>query len=206
MTKTLYQRTWRVQVGNLDISDLDIAFSVEKSTKREPNTCDLKVWNLSQDNRSKIETEDDLTVYLRAGYKSDGDPPPVLFVGDVRRAFSEVDGVDVVTTLQARDKGRAYQQARLNKSYGPGTSIVQVLRDAVDALGIGRGNLSDFSFSLSNGSQNFNQGYVASGQAHRVVSNLLRGCGYRFSVQNGSLQIMRRGQPLQLRFCLRLVG
>lgn len=202
MGNPLFQRTWRVTVGGLNVSELDLTFDVEKSTKREPNTAEINVYNLSETSRSKISEEEDPTVTLRAGYEADGDQPPVLFVGDARRIFTAADGIDFVTTIQARDLGRAYQAARMNKSYGPGTPISTALRDAVDALGVGRGNLSEFDVTLSNGARNFATGFVASGQAHRVLNSLVRGAGLRWSIQNGSLQLMQRRQALQTRAVL----
>lgn len=196
--RALFGRTWALSVGELDVSELDLSFSIEKSTKREPNTCEVRVHNLSPDSRAEIEGARGPRVVLRAGFEDDGDPPPVLFSGDARLQWTERDGTDFVTHVQARDGGRAYAEARVSRAYGPGVAVRDVLADAVDALEIGRGNLGEFSTAaLRTGATRFEDGYVVDGPARGVINTILRGAGLRWSVQNGALQIMRIGQALQ---------
>ena len=200
----LFDRRWYLSIGTLDVSDLDLGFTVERSTRREPNTAEIRIWNLSRDSRALVEDTPNARVVLRAGYAEDGDPPPVLFVGDKRRAWTERDGPDFVTIVQSRDGGRAYNQARISRSYAPGTPVRSVLVDVVEAMGIGRGNLDEFSsaYALRNGADSFPDGFVASGPVRNVLDDLVRGAGLRWSVQNGALQLQRRGTPLQTRAVL----
>ncbi len=201
----LFERLWEVKVNGLDVSGLDSSFQIFKSTKREPNTCQLSVINLSADTRQQLEELDNPRIEVKAGYVPDaavpGAPPRIstLFVGDARSLTTEHDGITAVTTFEARDRGRAYQRARINQSFAAGSTVEQVLRAAVLALGVGEGNLSDFTagLALENGAGVFPEGYVASGSAQRVVDEIVRGAGLRWSVQNGVLTIRRRGQPLQ---------
>lgn len=182
-------------MGSLDLSDVDLAFRVERSVRREPNLAEIRVWNLSPTSRATVEAGG--IVSLRAGYED----PPMLFRGDSRRVWTARDGIDVVTTIQARDGGRAYSESRIARSYGAGTRPVSVLRDVVAAMDIGEGNLADFesSFAMRNGSAVFAGGYVAHGSCRSVLNDLVRSAGLRWSVQNGSLQILRQGVPLQSR-------
>lgn len=196
----LYQRAWTVRVDNMDLSGLHGDFSVFKSDKREPNTAEIKIFGLASDTRSRLEGSRDLPITLGAGYQGDTDPP-ILFVGDSRSARSSRDGAEIITTIQARDFGRLYQQARLIRSYGPATPVVNVLRDLVRAMGVGEGNLAEFAaaFQLRNGMTNFPDGYAIQGPVRRSMDALLRGAGLRWSIQNNALQIQRQGQPLQTR-------
>ena len=194
-----FGRTYLVTVGDVDVSALDVQFDVVKSTKSEPNTCELRIFNLSPDTRASVEAEDAPRMVVRAGYEADGDPPPMLFTGDARRVYTEREGLDLVTTIQGSDRGRDIQTARISKSYNPGTAVTTVLRDAVSALGIGEGNLSEFlaSYSMRNGSTEFADGYVADGPARLVLDALVRAANLRWSVQNGNLQLLQTGQALQ---------
>lgn len=194
----LFDRRWSLQIATLDVSSLDLAFSVERTTKRAPNSATIRVWNLNADARSISETGDPRVVVLRAGYVEDGDPTPVIFVGDVRSVVSAPEGVDWVTTITARDGGAAFSEARLARAYAPGTSVSRPLLDAVDALGIGRGNLAEYlaDLTLRGGETTLPQGFVADGPARRTLDALLRGSGLRWSIQAGALQIQRAGEPL----------
>lgn len=195
----LFGRKWKITAGDVDVSAFDPVFDIVKSTAREPNTCEVTLRNLSAATRARIENASPLRVVVRAGYEEDGDPPPLLFNGDARHAFSDRDGLEIVTTIQASDGGRDLQTARISRSYPPGTEVAQVLRDTVDALGIGAGNLADFvtSYESRNGSRTFPDGFAAAGPARRVLQGLTRAAGLRWSVQNGALQLLRVGQPLQ---------
>lgn len=197
--RPLEDRRWVLSIGDLDVSKLDLSFKVTKSTTREPNTAEIRVVNLGRSNRITVESAERPTVILRVGYKADGDPPPVLFVGNARRVYTERETSDYVTTIQSSDGGREMFEARVARSYAPGVEVVAVLGDAVDALGLGRGNLPDFeaAYSLRTSSRTFPDGFVASGPARRLVDSLTRSAGLRWSVQNGAIQLMQRGQPLQ---------
>ena len=193
---TLYQRAWSAKIHTLDVSDLDLEFKIEKSIRREPNTCELRIWNLSESSRGVVSEVRRPEIEVRAGYVTEG-RPPVIFRGSAR-VLHTLDGVDGVTVANGRDGGREYQVSRVSKAYRPGVRVITVLRDAVEALGVGFGNLNEFEdLSLSNGADTFSDGYVAHGSASRVVSDILRGSGLRWSIQNGSIQILRRRQPLQ---------
>lgn len=192
----LFGREWYLSVGSLDLTDLDLAFKVTRSVRREPNLAEIRIWNLSPETRAAIDR--DQIVVLRAGYED----PPTLFRGEIRDVRTERDGqADFVTVVQARDGGRAYNDARMSRAYAPGTPALRVLRDAVAALEIGEGNLADFAsaYALRTGSDGFADGYVAAGPARRVLDALARGAGLRWSVQNGALQLMEQGRPLQRR-------
>ena len=198
MTRALFDRRWQVTVGDLDVSELDLEFTIQKDTKRTPNEAQLVIYNMNEDSRSRAENTTPRRVVIRAGYKQDGDPPPTLFVGDARRVYSEVDGLDVITEVEARDAGNAWINGRMSKSYAPGVSVSRVLRDAVEILGIGEGNIDDFADqAMINGASTFPDGFVATGPARLVIQEIVRGQGLRWSVQGGALQIMRRRQPLQ---------
>lgn len=194
----LRDRRWSLQVATLDLTGLDIAFRVEKSTKRTPNKAEIRVWNLNETSRSIVETGDPRVVILRAGYAEDGDPPPVIFLGDIRKARTEIDGVDVVTVIPGRDGGAAFSDARISKVYPAGTQVTRAIRDAVDALGIGPGNLSEFeaALALRGGASVFPDGYVANGPARSTLDALIRGAGLRWSIQGGALQVQSRGGAL----------
>lgn len=192
----LFDRQWRLRVGSLDLSDLDLSFKIERSTHRLPNAAEIKVWNLSRETRARIESGQQ--VVLHAGFED----PPVIFAGDIRYVWSSRDNVDTITTITARDGGRAYSDAIASLTFASGTSIVTVLRECISAMDIGAGNLEDFSYSLRSGIGQFADGFAAHGPAHRTLNDILRGCGFRWSVQHGALQIQRHGRALQTRAVL----
>lgn len=199
----LYKRDWAIQLGTLRIVGLDLSFKVFKSAKREPNTAEISVYNLSEDHRQQIEEARGLAVMVWAGYADPG--ASLIFSGDVmdattpRRgsAASEDDGPDFVTMVSAQDGGSAYRQARVSRSFGPGVAVGTVLRAALEAMGVGEGNLADFeNAGLEGAGRTFPEGTVLDGAAHRELAGIVQSMGLRWSIQNGVLQLQRRRTPL----------
>lgn len=198
----LFGRTWLLTVGGTDLTDLDLAFKVERTTRRTLGSAEIRVWNLSRSTRATVEAAaaEHAVVVLRAGLGNA--EPPVIFRGDARQAFTARDArTDLVTTIVARDGGTAFAEGRTSRSYAPGTPVSTVLRDVVHDLGIGEGNLADYlsSLTLRNGAQGFGDGFVAAGPARRLLDHIIRGAGLRWSIQGGALQIQARGAPLPAR-------
>jgi hypothetical protein len=50
---TQFDRTVEVQVDVIKIVDLDMSFRVTKTLKKEPNTCELTIYNLNPEGRTR---------------------------------------------------------------------------------------------------------------------------------------------------------
>lgn len=198
----LFSRQWRLQVGSVlidatgDEQPLDIEFEVEKSTAREPNTVSISVYNLNSSHRDQLKDANRVGVILEAGYR--GGELTTIFSGDLRDVESSWDGLDVVTKLEGEDGGNSYREARLQRSFAAGTPVLTVLRAAVEAMGIGEGNLRELSeLAIEDTGSTYPEGTVLSGPARRAVDRLVRSCGYQWSIQDGNFQIRQRGRPVR---------
>jgi len=189
----LYNRIWKFQVGNLDVSHLDGIFQIKRSLRRQTNTCDLRIYNLTAEHVAQLRNENELFVEVRAGYEVDGEPT-ILFRGNAREQASvSTEKTEIILDVTARDGGTSNFR-RINRSYDPGTPLRTVLTDLTNEMGIGIGNLNDFiNERLTTSSQDrFTQGVVASGPAYRLLDRIIRSQGLRWSIQNGNLQILRQ--------------
>ncbi len=201
----LFNRDWRVQVGEVLVEKpLRVAFEVERTTRPQPNTATIRIYNLARSTRNRLQQEERATVSLEAGF--DGDTSQI-FQGQVVRARAnqtrpsrvERDALDIVSIVEAADSGQEYREARVSRSYEPGVSITRVLRDCASALGVGAGNVREVEAlaALSGGETTYTAGTVLSGQTSRELTRILASYGLRWSVQHGALQVQRRGEPLQ---------
>jgi hypothetical protein len=219
----LFRRRWRVTVDTIEFSQLDISAKIEKSTDDKPNTCELSIWNLSEQHRQQIaelnppsaqvsvtakakekaaarkKATKGIPVMIEAGY-GDGldDDLSLLWLGDLRYAHSERQGPDWVTKLEAGDGEKAYQNARMNVSYGPKTPVDVALRAMVRALGLGEGNVEATvnRLKLAGGGTMFPQGVVLAGSVSRLLNNFARSADLEWSIQNGAVQFIDRGKAL----------
>jgi hypothetical protein len=195
--------------GTAGKSTLDLAFEVQKSIKREPNTCSLTIFNLNPDHRKQLEA-----LSLKPLKTANGQPPTpdkrkgkiraelevgyvgnthLVFRGDLRRASSTYDGTTWATTIEGDDGGRDVLRSRVSRSFGVGTALDVVVRAACDALGIGTGNMDEVQADLG---LVFPEGTVLTGSASVELDRILHSAGLAYSIQNGVLQVVRRGKGL----------
>jgi hypothetical protein len=206
VTGELRRRRWRVEVLTsagggqarvVDVSELDVEFSVTKDLTRQPNKATVKIWNLARERRASLANAlangTGVFVRVHAGYIATGIHQ--LFVGDVRKLTGERSGTDVVTAIEARDAGAHLRSARIARSFAPGTSAEAVVRAAAAALEVGEGNLATYAPGIRLADEtSLREGFVAHGSAARVLDELLRAADLRWTVQDGALQIRPRAQ------------
>ena len=119
---------------------------------------------------------------------------PLLFGGDVREIWSTREGPDWVTTLSAGD-GDAASTARVNKAYGPGTPLRFAIEQVAGELGLGLGQLpAELSTAaLWDGGRQFASGVVLSGNGYKQLTRLLTAAGYRWTVQDSEIVVVKLG-------------
>lgn len=207
----LYNRLWRVTVGTigenggtLDVSALDLEFKILRTIKKEPNKATLTLYNVNPDHRAALLKRNKpnklsgVTVTVEAGYKSTG--ASLLLSMDMRDAGTTKDGEDYKTIITGDDGGRSFREARFNKQYTTGTSVSQIIKDCADAMGIGTGNVATGAnaASIAGLGQNIPHTFTASGSAQSSLDRIVRSAGLRWSVQNGSIQLLKKSTPLNL--------
>lgn len=189
----LFRRTCVAVVDTLRVEGLRMSFRVQKTTKREPNTLELKIYNLSEQTRARLQGVG-VPVILSAGYLGNA---AVIFQGDSRTIDHLREGVEWITRIRCGDGERAYQWSHFSESFAPGTSVADVIRGAAKALGLNLGNLEDElgRGAFRGGLTQFAHGYTAHGKAGLELDKLLRTVGLSWSVQDGALQILRGSDP-----------
>lgn len=200
----LFDRKWRIRIDDFETDILDVSFEIEKTIGHKPNTCSLNVYNLSESHRRQLEQ---LNVYrksrpgrirveVEAGY---AEGTSLIFRGDLRTAISKQEVSSWLTHIEGEDGGRAVRWSRVNRSFPPGTPIATVIRALAQAMGVGEGNANDVAASSQflTGGDTFAEGTVLSGPAPDQLRTILRSLGLTYSIQDGVLQVLRRGNALQ---------
>lgn len=217
------------QAQNLLISNLDMAFRVERTLDAHSDTLELTIYNLSEQHRNQLLATDVVTVQLEAGYRSRLLPPvvdvsldntlpppmplPLLFGGDLRQVrhhrgidddliFSHRECADWITELKSGDGDKA-KKLRINKAFGPGTPLRFAIEQVASELGLGADQLlhgagpAENLFTLADGSTQFVNGVVLSGNGYDQLKRLLENAGYRWYIQNNEICVVKVvGGPL----------
>lgn len=179
----LFSRAVRVIAGTLEITGLRVQFRVKKTLSKEPNECELSIYNLNEEHRRAVETKG-LSVRIEAGYVGN---VAQIFVGDVRHAEHVREKADWVTRLQLGDGERAYRHARVSESFKAGNSLGSVFRKVADSLGVDATKAQGIVDALQ---RQFTQGTSVFGKASTELDRLLSGTGLEWSIQDGELQVL----------------
>lgn len=187
----LFERVVELRVGDTDITELDIAFEIEKDESPEPNPCHIEVYNLGPENRATLSKYQCVPVLLKAGYKGQ---VGVIFQGDMLRCHHVKESASWKTVLASGEGALAMQTKRINKSYAKGTPIKTVIEDLARQMGLPLGSAVDNFKELS---ETLSKSFAASGNPMKDVTRILMGKQFNVSVQNQSLQLRRKTEPLQ---------
>lgn len=168
-----------------EAESLKISFDVDRDLSQETNKLKLKLWNLKDESRAKIEKED-LKLELYAGYKENGGAKK-MFAGSVIRAVSVDEGKDVTTELQASDGQVAIRDTILSLSYAPGTSSQIIVKAISDGMGLPLVVGEGVEFVA------YDNGYSFVGKGADALDEICKGQGLDWSIQNSVLQVILAG-------------
>lgn len=211
----LFNRQFAITVRGLILSsktldpltahkNLRATFRVERTSKPEPNTAEVVIYNLSPDSRSLLSEESDVPATIEAGYFGTQASPNKTFEffrGNVVSVATTRQAVDWVTKIQLSDGGKAFRKARINEPYrknSPKTAMISKLVDAFGAEGVQPGNaLQKLTAPMRPGvSATFNKGGVISGRVERRFDELVREFGFEWSIQDSQLQVVEPLLPI----------
>lgn len=118
----------------LFISGLKISFSIQKSMSWSINSANIKIWNLSANNRSALANFGD-RVTLYAGYKQDTGTQ-VLFVGNTTTIQHVFDQPDIITVLECGDGELVINNPPISLSYVSSIQVRQIIIDVAKLMGL----------------------------------------------------------------------
>lgn len=200
----LFGRRYRLVIdGVAEITELDVAFRITKSTKKQPNKAEIDVYNLSDDTRAKLENKRDqlgklktpVKVDFHAGYRDD---MSLIFAGDMHTIVTTKENTDFVTKMYAGDGLAQTRQARVSFGVKKGTRFTDVFKKIAQGGGFDLGNLVSVTSDakIEDMGSTFPEGTVVDGSAYDELTRLASDAGYEVSIQDRALQFKKKGQAL----------
>ena len=185
-----FNRTMALVVGQggqqgFEITNLRVAFEIVKSDSRNPNKSTIRIFNLSPSSRRAIE-KPDVRCVLRAGYEEESGPLE-CFNGNVTFSWTAKEGPDIITTLELGDGIVAYRDSVVSIGYGAGATSRQIIEQIASRMGLPLQMPNDAP------SRAWANGFSSQGSARAALDRVTRGAGLAWSIQNGTLQIVRAG-------------
>lgn len=183
----LFDRTAAVIVGSVRVDSLRMTFKIHKDNAEKPNTAEVVISNLSPSTRSLIEKKGNPLI-VEAGYGGDNS---TLFSGRVRSCEHVRKGADWETTIRSGDGEEELKVATVSNSWKPGVAKTTVLNALVRSLNLDPGNSAQVFAGIPG---QFSNGYVLdAAKTRQKLTDILWLAGYEWSVQDGRVQVVRRG-------------
>ena len=144
--------------GWLDISmPYTLTFNIVRNTMAQANTGRFTILNLAEDTRRRIYKDKFTTnvykgIELRAGYGESKETLPLIFKGNIKQAYSQRNGVNYETSIEAYDAGFAYVNSNTGRSFAKGTTDKQIIESLIkDLPNISVGKIGTFPNKIDKG-------------------------------------------------------
>lgn len=172
------------------ITDLRVSFKIEKKLQKNPNTAEIVIYNLNEASRALLQKKP-LQITLEAGYEGS---TAVLWLGDMTFSSSKLEGVNWMTTIEVANGARAFEHARVNRSFPAGTGMTSFITEITSKMGLGTSIPPELQADL--GGTLIKHATAIRGRASKSLDKTLKPQGLEWSIQDNQVQILR---PNQLR-------
>ena len=190
----LFRRSVELTIGRVRVGPLRIAFRCKSDLKGDPNTAEVRIWNLAPETRARLQ-EPKQAMLVMAGYE---EGIGQIFLGETREVTHQRDGADLVTTVLAGD-GDLALRSRVNLSLAAGARVGDALEKMASNLGVGVSGAVDKlrNGDIRGGLTQFVNGAAISGNGWKEFERLIESTGLEASIQGGQLQVLERGKATQ---------
>lgn len=189
-TTQQYLRACSLLVSNkagagLDLSALRIKFQVKMTGTATPNTADIRVYNLEENQAYQIQKEF-TKVVLQGGYQSNFG---VVFQGNIKQVLvGRESATDTYIDIIAGDGDLSYNFAIVNRTLSKGSLPTDQINTAAAAMSATGGTtlLSPTNLTLTQ----LPRAKVMYGSAAKYMKQVGKNTKHSWSIQNGQVQFV----------------
>jgi hypothetical protein len=168
-----------------------IEFDITRNTLTSANVCEINIYNLSLVKRNKLKFNisnmgEFRPVVLLAGY---GDQLVTIFNGNISRAASFRQGVNMITQVSCFDGGFAFVNGESNLQFPAGTPTKVVIQSLIDTLPHvdNKGVIGTYIDKIPR----------SASYAGNTIKNLKEITGGGFFIDNGKANALRTNEYIQ---------
>lgn len=172
--------------GSLEIDNLRMTFTVVKSLSWSTNSANVRIYNLSADNRNQLNNYGN-EIRLFAGYRDNGGAS-LLFIGNTRSTSHNFSQPEIISNLDAGDGEKILNQVLVSVSFGAGVSVRTVIESLANQMGT---PIVDFAETEN---LTYAQGFSSTDLAKNVLDKACKKLDLIWSIQNGNLVILKEAE------------
>lgn len=186
-----FGRQWKLDISNeqetLSITQLRVAFEIDKTINEKPNPAKIQVWNLNRDHINQLLSQDYKKVALSVGYNE----LRQIYSGDITKVRIQRDGLDFVLTLECSDGHAAYTQSRAKTTLKAGATDKQIVEEIQKTMPKVQAGAMDIP-----NQRKLPRGRVLNGNSRDILTKVARNNGADWSIQDGSLIFLPKDKVL----------
>lgn len=173
--------------GDLKVTDLKIAFEIDKNADANPNTAVIWIYNFSKANRGKINKEFE-KVRVEAGYQ--GHPGEkgnvgVIFDGQISDVLHMREETSIVSIIECGDGDKGIRLGTIARAFQKRTKPKEMIEAIQKEMpDVALGEIKDAESLPETESE-----VVMCGSCKRELNKLGRTYGFLWSVQDGALEV-----------------
>lgn len=170
---------------------LRIVFDIDKDLTQQTNKSSIKVYNLSEATRKKLEVADAVCA-LEVGYAEDVGLRRI-FLGEITYATTRREGPDKVTELELNDGQVAMRDTVVSLGYAAGVGGKKIVDDVAGQMGLLTQIAADVEFA------SYPAGFSFVGPGRTCLDKVMDATGATWSIQNNVLQVIMAGSSTNVR-------
>lgn len=184
----LFDRVVRVQIAPpsgqaRELEGLRMAFKVTRTSTSRADAAEVSIWGLTSSTAGELEDRRTV-VRVIAGYRNSGVGQIIagtVVPGSLRRPSQ---GAETITTVQVAESSVDLANVVLSDAWGASVTTREIVARVADRLGVSFGQ-TDLADNVT-----YARGYVVSGDARTVLSELAQDARSRWTIQNGRLVLI----------------
>jgi hypothetical protein len=173
---------------NKDSNDLRVKFKLKYPFIYAPNLGEVSVYNLAPDSRAQCLGKG-IRVGVVCGYGADTKLAGVINAIQINHKH---EGSDWITKFEGSNGGNAQNNARVNKTFGAGTSLADAIKGMAGGLGK-LGNGSARAVTAAAGSKAWKNGKSLYGNLADEFRGVLDEVGCEYTVYDDNVVIVAKG-------------
>lgn len=171
--------------GNMEISNLRMAFSVYKSESFSTNTANVRIWNLGADKRNILNNYGN-EIKIFGGYRLETGPE-LLFIGNSQLTTHIFAEPEIITVFDCGDGEKTLNSIIASASFGANTPVRDVIEYYAGLLTL------DIVEMTPTDNLVYALGHKYTGIAKTGLDIACAAIGLKASVQNNNLVILKPG-------------
>lgn len=177
-----FGRQWKLDLisdgETLSITQLRVAFSIDKTISEKPNPAQLQIWNLNRNHINQLLSQQFNKVALSVGYQRLSQ----IYQGDITKAKILREGLDFILVLECADGHHAYTQSRAAITLNAGATDEQILAEVQKTMP----TLEAGTQAVMN-KRALPRGRVLNGDSREILNRIAKNNQANWSIQDGKL-------------------